>query len=117
MKIAKIEDIEVYKDSLLLTKEVFDLCKEILLRREFSLCEQLKRAAISICANIAEGFGRKTSQDFAQFLSIALGSCNEVIAILDVIILNFNLKEAFVIKNKYYILSKRIYSLRRSLLR
>jgi len=60
-KINKIEDIEIYKISL-------------------SLANQIRAASISVSANIAEGYGRRTRKDFAQFLSIALGSVNEIIA-------------------------------------
>ena len=46
-------------------------------RRDFKLVEQIRKAAASAPANIAEGFGRKTHKDFAHFLDFARGSLNE----------------------------------------
>lgn len=48
------------------------------LRREFQLNRQLQAAAQSVCANIAEGFGRYTPGEFARFLRIARGSAMEL---------------------------------------
>src|SRR3990172_4613410 len=110
-----IEDIEVYKEALLLTREVFLLCRNYNLKHEFSLCNQIKRASISVCANISEGYGRRTKADFGQFLSIALGSCNETTALLDVIKINFPSLDTDLLKKRYAVLSKRIFSFRRNL--
>ncbi len=46
--------------------------------KDFSLRDQIKRASVSIMANIAEGHGRRTSAEFANFLNIARGSAIEV---------------------------------------
>jgi len=85
MRAQRLEDIRVYKISLELVKEIYAMVKKPRLNRDFSLVNQIKRAAVSITANIAEGYGRNTKKDFAQFLSIALGSANEVAAFLDII--------------------------------
>lgn len=112
-KIAKLEDLEIYQESLLLTKEIFELCKKPVLKHEYSLCDQIKRSAISVSANISEGYGRSTKADFSRFLSIALGSTNETTALLDVIKINFGEIEIDSIRERYVVLSKRIYSFRR----
>ena len=103
--ITGLNDLEIYNSSILLTKDVLRLCKRVELRQEFSLQDQIKRASISICANIAEGFGRKTKADLSHFLSISLGSNNETLALLDVISINFPTlsKNCFDIKEKYNI--------------
>ena len=55
-------------------------------QEQYELSSQLRRAAVSIPANIAEGYGRKASAaEFKHFVRIALGSCNEVAVYLDLI--------------------------------
>ena len=52
---------------------------------QYGLVSQIRRAAVSIVANIAEGYGKKRSvKDFRAYLDTAVGSCNEMIALLDV---------------------------------
>ena len=46
--------------------------------KDYSLCNQIRRSSISIMANIAEGFGRKSRKEFSNFLNIAHGSAAEV---------------------------------------
>jgi|SRR3989344_1435471 len=116
MAVFSLDDLEVYKESLLLVKHVVELCKNPLLRKEYWLCDQIKRAAISVCINIAEGYGRRTKKDFGQFLSISLGSCNEVVALLDVVKVMFPGLNNGTLTERYKVLSKRIYSFRRTLL-
>lgn len=90
-KISGLNDLQIYRESLFISQKIYLLCKSSKLKYEYSLQDQIKRASISIAANIAEGYGRNTRKDFAQFLSIALGSANEVIAYLDFISLQFSL--------------------------
>lgn len=61
-----------------LTLSVYGATRGFPLDERFGLSSQLRRAAVSIQANLAEGAGRRTSLDFAHFLDIALGSANEV---------------------------------------
>lgn len=110
-KITKLADIEVYREALLLAQQVFVLIKNQGIQREYFLIDQIKRAALSVAANIAEGYGRNTKKDFAQFLSIALGSVNELVTYLDFIELHYQLNTN-EIKEKYILLSRRIYSFR-----
>lgn len=114
-KITKLDDIEIYKEALMLAQIVYHLLKESRLSKEYGLCDQIKRAALSVAANIAEGYGRNTKKDFAQFLSVALGSVNEVIASLDFRELEFHI-DTSDIKERYIILTKRIHSFRTYLL-
>jgi four helix bundle protein len=111
VKIANLNQIEIYQQSLLLAQQVYALTKNNEIIKEFALNDQLKRAALSVPANIAEGYGRRSKKDFAQFLSIALGSANELIAYFDFILLEFKIDTSHL-KAEYDILAKRIYSFR-----
>lgn len=77
-------DIKTYKDLLIwqkgieLTKMTYLLCKKLPSDEVYGLQSQLKRSAVSIPSNIAEGWGRNYSQNFIQFLKIARGSLLEL---------------------------------------
>jgi len=114
--ITKLEELNTYSESIKLASEVFALCKNKDLIKEYSLCDQIKRASTSVSANIAEGFGRNTKKDFSQFLSISLGSANEMIAFLDVINLSFKIIKTKELRERYVILCKQIYSFRKHIL-
>ena len=57
---------------------IYEICKRFPEDERFVLSPQMKRAAISIASNIAEGAGRNSNKDFAKYLSISLGSCYEL---------------------------------------
>ena len=77
-KIEKFEDILAWKEARKLNNNIFEIAKKLERQKEYALSDQIKRAAISIMANIAEGFSRKTKKDFAHFLFIAKASATEV---------------------------------------
>ena len=79
------EKLEIWKLSLGVIKEVNKLVKRLPSNERYVLIEQIKRAALSIALNIAEGWGRKTKKDFSRFVSNAIGSTLEVIACLRII--------------------------------
>ena len=68
----------VWQKAMELTTEIYRLTKLLPKEEVYSLSMQMKRAAVSIPSNIAEGHGRKTNQEFYHFLSIARGSCYEL---------------------------------------
>lgn len=77
--ITSFEDLEIWKKAQELAALVYKLCEENQkITRDFSLKDQIKRAALSISNNIAEGFEYNNSADFHRFLRIAKGSCGEV---------------------------------------
>lgn len=78
MKIERFEDIEAWKHARSLARAVYEATRSERFARDYGLCNQIQRAAVSIMANIAEGFGRQTDQEFIQFLYIAKGSLSEV---------------------------------------
>ena len=67
-----------------LVTKIYMLLKKFPKEEQYALCDQLRRAVISIPSNIAEGSGRMTCKDQSHFYSIAYGSLMEVLAQLDV---------------------------------
>jgi four helix bundle protein len=78
MTIKYFEDLEVWKEARRLTREIYRLIQDRKFSRDFGLREQIRRAAVSVMSNIAEGFERGGNQEFIQFLYVAKGSCGEV---------------------------------------
>jgi four helix bundle protein len=76
--ISRIEDFEVWRKSRELVNFVFKITSDDKFNKEFFLKDQLKRSAISIMSNIAEGYGRGGNKEFIQFLYNANGSLNEL---------------------------------------
>lgn len=78
MKIESFEDLLVWQKAMDLAEQVYRVTSSGLLSKDFGLKDQLQRAVVSIPANIAEGFERKSTREFQQFLNIAKGSCGEL---------------------------------------
>ncbi|MDR1543137.1 MAG: four helix bundle protein [Prevotellaceae bacterium] len=68
----------VWQKSIYFVKEIYLITAEFPKEESFALSQQLRRAAISISSNIAEGSGRGTNSEFAHFLDIAQGSAYEI---------------------------------------
>ena len=71
-------DLEVWKISHKLTLDLYAVSKKFPKDEMFGLTSQLRRAAISIGANLAEGCGRRTTPEFARFIRISMGSASEL---------------------------------------
>lgn len=78
MKIKRFEDIDVWKESRKLVNVVYDLANKELFKRDFGLREQLRKAAVSCMANVAEGFDSGTNRQFIQMLTYTGRSASEV---------------------------------------
>ena len=81
-KIEKFEDILAWQRARELVNEIYRASNNGLFAKDFGLRDQIRRAAVSIMLNIAEGFARKTTRELSQFLVIAHGSAAEVQAAL-----------------------------------
>lgn len=79
MKIEKFEDIISWQKGQELCESLYILSRQ---NKDFSFRDQILRAVVSICNNIAEGFERRTNKELKQFLFIAKGSCGEVRSML-----------------------------------
>lgn len=78
MAVRYFEDLDVWKEARRLTQQVYRATEDSRFSKDFGLRDQIRRAAVSIMSNIAEGFERGGNQEFIQFLYIAKGSCGEV---------------------------------------
>ncbi len=81
---ASFEELHVYQRARELTSMVYSITRTSEFTRDFGLISQIRRAAVSVMSNIAEGFERGSKTEFIQFLYIAKGSCGEVRAQLQV---------------------------------
>lgn len=106
-------DLDIYKESYKLSLEIYKLTAKYPKNEIFGLTSQIRRAAISIVLNIAEGYGRQSKEDFKRFLKISLGSNNETITLLELSKdLNYiGIEEYTIMKQSYDVLGKRIYTL------
>lgn len=76
--ITSFEELKCWQLSRKLVKDIYKLTDELPISKDYALKDQMRRAAISIMSNIAEGFGRSGNKEFIQFLSIAKGSITEL---------------------------------------
>lgn len=76
--IKKFEDLECWQQARELVRMIYQLTKAGGISKEFSLRDQIRRAAVSTMANIAEGFGAFSNPEFVRFLKMASRSCLEV---------------------------------------
>ena len=72
------EDIEAWKRGRELARDIYAVTGEGEFAKDYGLKDQIRRAAVSVISNIAEGFSRQTDKEFMQFLHIAKGSTSEV---------------------------------------
>lgn len=72
------KELVVWQKAVKLVKEVYILTSKFPGSEVYGLTSQIRRAAVSIPSNIAEGYGRKSSREYSQFCSIAYGSALEL---------------------------------------
>ncbi|GAA5483631.1 four helix bundle protein [Haloferula sargassicola] len=83
MTAQRFEDLRIWQNSRVQANAVYDVFgPESCASRDFGFKDQIQRAGVSVMNNIAEGFERRSDQDFARFLDIAKGSNGEVRSML-----------------------------------
>jgi four helix bundle protein len=78
------KDLEVWKLAIKLASDVYQLTEDYPKKEVFGITSQMKRAAVSIGANIAEGAARQSRKEFTYFLHIALGSASELDTLIEI---------------------------------
>ena len=78
MAVSNYQNLNVWQKAMDLAAEIYNLVKKLPKEELFSLSNQMRRAAVSIPSNIAEGNGRQTEGEFQHFLRIAKGSAAEL---------------------------------------
>ncbi|WP_207214163.1 four helix bundle protein [Brumimicrobium glaciale] len=72
------KDLNVWKESMDLVEDIYSISKNFPKEEIYGLTSQMRRCAVSVPSNIAEGAGRKGEKEFARFLYIGLGSLSEL---------------------------------------
>lgn len=114
--IRDVTDLEVYKQSLDFLEKLYGLLEKIP-KSEYDTVIQLKRAAKSVPANIAEGFAKRSSEkEFKRFLKIAIGSSDEVITHLRMLQITVSIlkDDTQIVGDLYQVLSKRLNALHKN---
>ena len=73
-----LEELKVWVKSVDLSTEIYRITKVFPSEEKFGITQQMRRCSVSIASNIAEGAGRSSKKEFANFLSMAMGSCYEL---------------------------------------
>lgn len=88
--------LDVWKLGMQLVNDIYSITRKFPTEEKFCLASQIRRAAISVPLNIAEGSAKRTKKDFASFIRIALGSLMETMTCLDI-----SLEQKYITKNEY----------------
>lgn len=84
LKAKTFEDLLVWQKAMSLVEDIYRECRRGSLANDWGLRDQLQRTAVSIPANIAEGYERGTRKEYLQFLVIAKGSAGELRCLIQV---------------------------------
>jgi four helix bundle protein len=74
----KFKQLEIWKQSRIFCTQIYSFTISFTNEERFGLTNQLRRAAVSIPSNMAEGSSRNSNKDFSRFLDIAIGSAYEI---------------------------------------
>ena len=76
--VKSFEELHIFQNARQICNDVWRITRNGLASKDFVFTDQVRRSALSILSNIAEGFERNSRKEFIQFLSIAKGSCGEL---------------------------------------
>ncbi|MFP4651026.1 MAG: four helix bundle protein [Phormidium sp.] len=76
--IRDFKDLRIWQKGMEIAEKSYFLTKAFPKEEVYGMMQQIRRCAASIPANISEGYGRRSKADYARFLNIAQGSCNEL---------------------------------------
>ena len=82
MKIERFEEMNVWQEARALCNSIYHLTGKLDFQRDYGLSDQIQRAAVSVIANISEGFERDSNKEFVKFLNYSKGSAGEIRALL-----------------------------------
>jgi len=80
--IEKFEDIVAWQVGREIANAIYELTRDVSIRKDRGFVDQIRRASVSVMNNIAEGYERGSNKDFAKFLFVARGSVGEVRSML-----------------------------------
>ena len=109
------KDLKVWQESMDLVIQIYKLVENFPKHEIYGLSSQIRRAAVSIPSNIAEGAGRKGENEFTRFLYIALGSLSEVETQLEISHRLGYIKDIEVINSSIYFIRNMLANLIKSL--
>ena len=110
------ENLEVYQKSILLVKRIYKLLDSFPTIEKYALCDQIRRAIVSVPSNIAEQSGRTSPKEKIHFLEIAFGSLMETYCQIQIAVeLGYISEHNFIeIKDDFTLISKLLSGLKRS---
>ncbi len=91
----RFESLEIWKLAIEYCIQLYDIADTLPAKEMYGLGSQLRRAAVSISSNIAEGSGANTNKDFSNFLDISVKSTLETVSIL-----YFALERKYIVEEK-----------------
>ena len=95
-KMKRFEDLPVWKESRVFVKDIYSICNNNYIKKDYGFKDQIQRASVSIITNIAEGFERNNNKEFVRFLVYSKGSVGEVRSLLYIALdLNYIGKDEF----------------------
>ncbi len=77
-EVSSFKDLKVWEKGMSLAERIYHLTEQFPSSEKFGLISQLRRAAVSVPSNVAEGYRRRSLKEFQQFLNISIGSIGEI---------------------------------------